>query len=875
MRRKPSLLRIGLFATTAIASPAVAQEAPPASETTQVEPATPDNSSTAQDETEIVITATKRSESLQDVPISVQAIGTRRLDQLNISNFEDYTKQLPSVSFQTAAPGFTTVYMRGVATGGDGNHTGSLPSVGFYLDEQPVTTIGGTLDVHIYDIERIESLAGPQGTLYGASSEAGTIRIITNKPQLGVTAGRVDGEINTVAHGGIGGSLEGMINLPISDNIAFRGVAFWQKDAGYIDNVFGERAYCGDPTFDGGGDINGCIRNGFQVDNSAVTRRNFNRNTTYGGRAALKIDLDENWTVTPTLMHQRSETSGVWFYDEPLGDLEVQRFRKEPGEDQFTQAALTIEGKIGNFDITYAGAYMHRPNSGVADYTGYADYYDAYYESVGGLRNYQYYFDDAGNPVDPRQYIRGSNNFKKLSQELRIASPIDRPLRLIAGAFYQRQSNDILQDYIVDGLGADYSVNGRPGTLWLTKQERIDRDYALFGELSFDITPKVTLTGGGRYYKFDNTVFGFAGFGRNPLFIQTPPDGDPLPGSPPPNAVGSTRTGVAQCFTTSGDSLRESQINGTDTTLITDGALSGTPCINVGRFEDGDIKPKQSKDDGFTYRLNATYKPSDGLLFYATWSKGFRPGGINRQPGLAPYSPDFLVNYELGWKTTLGRLRWNGAIYHQEWQKFQFSFLGENSLTVVQNGRDARINGIETDVNYSTGGLTLNAAASYTDAKTKENICEVAADTTKNCDLILVADDPATLENEEERDIITAPKGTRLPVTPKFKITGTARYAWPMGPGTAHVQASAVYKGKARSALKTADQAVTGNLPASTLVDLFLGYDWGRYNIELFGTNIFDERVQQSRFTACGACTSVLIVPGRPRTLGLRAGMKF
>src|SRR4029078_8466114 len=176
-------------------------------------------------------------------PISVQALGTRRLDQLNISNFEQYTKQLPSVSFQSAQTGVTVVYMRGVAAGGDGNHSGSLPSVGTYLDEQPVTTIGGTLDVHIYDIARIESLAGPQGTLFGASSQAGTIRIITNKPELGVTTGRVDGEINTVDHGDMGGKLEGMINFPIGDRIAFRGVAFYERDGGYIDNVFGERTY--------------------------------------------------------------------------------------------------------------------------------------------------------------------------------------------------------------------------------------------------------------------------------------------------------------------------------------------------------------------------------------------------------------------------------------------------------------------------------------------------------------------------------------------------------------------------------------------------------------------------------------------------------
>src|SRR6185295_12636315 len=195
-------LTLGLLATTALASPAFAQtpapsDATPATPTTQSPaPGTTDVTSpparvqvaqNVPDSNEIIITATKREENMQNVPISVQAIGTRRLDQLNISNFEQYTKQLPSVSFQTAAPGFTVVYMRGVATGGDGNHTGSLPSVGSYLDEQPVTTIGGTLDVHIYDIARIESLAGPQGTLYGASSEAGTIRIITNKPDLTAT----------------------------------------------------------------------------------------------------------------------------------------------------------------------------------------------------------------------------------------------------------------------------------------------------------------------------------------------------------------------------------------------------------------------------------------------------------------------------------------------------------------------------------------------------------------------------------------------------------------------------------------------------------------------------------------------------------------
>ena len=310
-------MRYGLLASTALAGPALAQTTqpvPPPSDSPA--PATNATNVTAEppvveaaqdgqvaDSTDIIVTAQKREENLQDVPVSIQAIGSRRLDQLNISSFEDYTKQLPSVSFQQSQSGGTVIYMRGIATGGpsEGNHSGSLPSVGTYLDEQPVTTIGGALDVHIYDIARIESLAGPQGTLYGASSQAGTIRIITNKPELGATYGRVDAELNTVAHGGQGGSLEGMINMPVADRIALRGTAFYRRDAGFIDNVPASRTYCGTPIPDG------CVHDGITVDNSEFVDDDINTRRVYGGRAALKVDLDDNWTVTPTIMHQNSQ----------------------------------------------------------------------------------------------------------------------------------------------------------------------------------------------------------------------------------------------------------------------------------------------------------------------------------------------------------------------------------------------------------------------------------------------------------------------------------------------------------------------------------------------------------------------------------------
>jgi outer membrane receptor protein involved in Fe transport len=803
------------------------------------------------DESEIVVTAQKREESLQDVPISIQAIGTRRLDQLNISNFEQYTKQLPSVSFQTSQPGLTVVYMRGVASGGDGNHSGSLPSVGTYLDEQPVTTIGGTLDVHIYDIARIESLAGPQGTLYGASSQAGTIRIITNKPELGVTTGRVDAELNKVAHGDLGGSLEGMINLPVGNNIAFRGVGFYRRDAGYIDNIFAERSYLPDP-------------GGIQVDNEEFVENDFNDQRLYGGRAALKIDLNDTWTVTPTVLHQNLRSNGWFGYDPELGDLNTDRFRDEVRKDRFTQAALTIEGKIGNFDLTYAGAYLDRKTYQLSDYTDYADSYDRLYADYGGLAGYFYYQDGAGESIDPRQYIEATDHFKKMSQEIRIASPADQRLRMIAGAFYQRQTNDIFQDYLIDNLGPQVSVNGNPGTLWLTKQDRVDKDYALFGELSFDVTPQITLTGGGRLFRYDNSLFGFFGFGRNP--------GDDYSAAPP-NAAGSNRTGVAQCFTTSGERLydRDTDTYSSSLVFITDGLIAGTPCTNLADYKDGKLIPKRKKGNGFTHRFNAQYKPTDDLMFYGTWSRGFRPGGINRRATVPAYEPDYLVNYELGWKTTLagGAVRWNGAAYHQLWNDFQYSFLGLNSFTEIHNGSDAKINGFETDVSYTGGGLTLNAAAAYTDAKTKADICSA------------VDDDDACSDS-----FVAAKKGTRLPVTPKYKGSATARYAWPIGANKAHVQAGVSYQSSARATLREAIELVgtfeivdpndiLGRIKSSTVVDVAAGMNFSTFMVEAFAENLFDERTELTRYVACSSCLRSLVVPGRPRTIGFRIGTRF
>ena len=171
---------------------------------------------------EIVVTATKREQNLQDVPVSVQVLGNQQLEDLNVRSFEDYIDFLPTVSYDSSGPGFAKIYMRGIASGGDGNHSASMPSVGYYLDEQPVTTINQILDIHMYDIARIETLSGPQGTLYGQGSQSGTIRIITNKPVMGETEGGYDVAVNSIDGGGTGYNLNGFWNVPLGESAAIR-----------------------------------------------------------------------------------------------------------------------------------------------------------------------------------------------------------------------------------------------------------------------------------------------------------------------------------------------------------------------------------------------------------------------------------------------------------------------------------------------------------------------------------------------------------------------------------------------------------------------------------------------------------------------------
>ena len=760
---------------------------------------------------EIIVTAQKHEEDLQNVPISIQALDTKHLEQLQITSFDGYAKYLPSLSFQSYGPGQAQLYVRGVTNGGDGLHVGSQPLVGVYVDEMPVTTIANNLDVHIYDVQRIENLSGPQGTLFGSSSMAGVLRIITNKPSVDRFEAGYDVTANTFTDGAPGGKAEGFVNIPISDHAAIRLVAFSEHDGGYINNVLGPpEAY---PT-------SGVVRT-----NAGQTKKDFNDVQTDGGRAALKFDFADNWTVTPSAMGQRQIARGEFAYTPSLGDLNVAQYSPDENVDNWYLASMTITGKISDLDVIYSGGYLERNIRTEEDYSDYSYFYDVAYASAP-----QYFGDNfknnAGQVISPAQYTLSTNNFTKESHEFRIATPKEWRLRGLFGVFLQRQYNYTRDEYHVDGLGTAYSITNQPGILYLNSQRRTDRDKAAFTDLSYDLTEKLTLTGGLRVFGFDNTVYGFFGF-----------NGQPTGGGQPPFP-----SGEQECLA------------GTQTT----GTL--WPCANIN---------SRATKTGTTHRVNLTYKFDPNHMIYTTWSTGFRPGGVNRVRTFPGYNPDYLTNVEAGWKTEWfnRRVRWNGALFNEEWKDAQFGITGQNGITEIVNAGRARIRGVESDVEWSaTDALTLTASATALDAKMLTNACNFPSPSLSCTEPYL-----------GQPNLILSPVGARLPVSAKLKGNLIARYQFVAGGFDAHVQGAMVAQTDVVPQIQQSYAQIIGNQPGYASVDFSTGIKRGNWEAELFLQNAFDSRGQSIRYTECNpsTCTLTYVLPIAPRLVGLTFGQKF
>ena len=768
---------------------------------------------------EIIVTAQKRSENLQDVPISIQALDSRTLQQLSVNNFDGYAKYLPSLSYQTYGPGQSQLYVRGVTNGSDGLSVGSAPLVGLYLDEQPVTTIYNNLDVYIYDIERVEALSGPQGTLFGASSMSGTLRIITNKPQIGKFEAGYDVGATQVDSGDSGGSIEGFVNVPLTDRAAVRLVGYTSKDPGYIDNVTPDelRVY---PT------------SGFVLDNSDLREKNFNAVETSGARAALKVDLTDTWTITPAVTWQTQDADGFFASDPTFGERKIARYSRDFYEDSWYQAALTVQGKIANFDVIYSGGYLDRDIHNSYDYSDYSFGYDSYYV------DYPDYFgnnfvDNDGEFIDPSQYTVNRSKFTKQTHEFRISSSAEAKVRWVAGLFLQRQTDDNYNAYTVDGLADERSVTDQPGVNYLNSTSRMDVDRAVFADVAFDLADDWTVTLGGRAFDYDSSIVGFFGYG--PFYSDRVGEGENSGSLCDPDSIGKK------------PALR--------------------PCNNIDADTDG---------SDFTGRANVTYRIDGERMLYGTYSTGFRPGGVNRNPVRPPYGPDQLENYEVGWKTgwAAGRVRWNGAVFFEQWDDAQFGVAGPNNITETVNAGRAEVAGIESDVQWAVNDqLTLSASATYLNAELKTNSCQFV-NPQFDCS---IPGPPATEGGEPQENFTLAPAGTRLPVSPEFKMNAIARYEFKAGTYDAFAQGAVVYQSDVIPVLAVDDAAVTGKQPAYTTADLTFGLAGSSWTAELYVENVTDELGQSTRYTPCSAsiCTSPIVITVRPRTFGLKFGQRF
>jgi outer membrane receptor protein involved in Fe transport len=796
---------------------------------------------------EVVVTAQKRTENLQDVPISIVALGGQALREQNLVNFMDYTKMLPSVAMEMngtagAGTGFSLVYMRGISTGGDGQATTSQPSVGMYLDELPITTIQGNLDVHLYDIARVEALAGPQGTLYGASSQSGTIRIITNKPDLGTFDSSVSVQGEMVDGDDQGMTVEGFVNVPIGDKAAVRLVGWSRHDAGWIDNNLGSRNFPG---------VAATPDDDIIVTNTDKAKDNYNTIDTLGARAALRVDLNDNWTISPTVMFQSAASSGSWGDDlnnvDAKGKYAVSHALPEFVNDDWSMLGLTIEGKIGNFDVVYSGSYMDRAVEGSFDYADYSYWYDAIYTT--GYYS-DLHFADTGPRAVPNQFVpdyfdvddvgtrvmngtryTNDDKYTKKSHELRISTDPEKSVRGMLGFFTSHQFHDFEQHWEVAGLGTVMLMNEGldarfADTVYLNSLYRNDRDDAVFGSVDFDIADNLVLTLGARFFEPEVTVKGFFGFGLGftPIWSSN---------------------GEARCNLVEGDDGWTSDFNG-------QADWKDKPCLNV----DKGIKESES-----VYRANLSWDVNDDSMVYFTWSEGYRPGGINRAPSAGEYVSDFLTNFEFGWKTQWAndRFQFNGAVFLEQWDDFQVSFTGLNAITAVNNGPSADVQGIEAQMVWlPSENLRITGSAAYYSSELKDDYCD--------------QDEFGVCTN------ILAPKGTGLPGTADFKGNLRVRYSFERGAYDAYWQFAASYNGSHAGALELDIADVLGDVPSNMIVDVATGIRKESWSLDLFVSNLLGEdnplyRTAECAISTCGP--QVYGVRVKPTTVTLRLTKDF
>lgn len=707
-------------ALTGTYAPAVLAQAAPSAQSTDLDT--------------VIVTARKREETLLDIPQEIQAISQEQLQKAHLDSIEDFSRFVPSLSYNATTPGRGTIYFRGVAD--DSSSFIADASSAIYLDEQPLTQSALQPEIRLIDIERIEALPGPQGTLYGSSSQSGTLRYITNKPDPSAFTTDVALDAYTVDHGDQGYEVSGVVNVPLGETVAIRVVGFSARDAGFIDNVLG--------TSLGGG-----------FDNAGAVEKDINGVEYAGGRAALRWKPNDTWTVDANVVYQQMDANS---YSEDNiqrsgRKYAVVRFLDESRSDEWTQLALTLQADFGWGQFTSATSYFTRSIKYFQDNTDYTFYlsnaFGAYYAQ----------YDLGADPVGIGW--RDSPDVNRVAQEFRLQGSTDK-LTWLAGLFYERVHDGFsffsrIEDYENSPSFAYWQAyyGLEPGTtdnaFYHSKNDQVTEQYAAFGEATYALTDRWAFTAGLRWFDHTRT---------RDYFTQQPNNH----------------------FTS-----------------------------NLGTAE------KSTSD--ITKKLSVQYKFSDNAMAYALYSDGFRAGGRNVvRPGTvlpADYEPDFLDNYELGFKSRWagGKYTLNLTAFHMAWNDYQIEVVDPGPLfaILVANVGDAEIDGVSLDFSaFLWDSVDFGLNLQLLDPKTKANKPELGLE-----------------------------PGERLPFSPKEKGAVWLEYTHPAEVAGGHLYGRAQWTYYGNSLNGIGDATLQ---PAYQLTDIKFGLQSDDWEVYLYCDNVFNER---------------------------------
>ena len=812
---------------------------------------------------EIIVTATKRAESAQDVPISVQAVTGDDLRDLRVETFDQYVEFLPNVVATGNGPGKKELYIRGSATEQSGVTVapaqGSAPGVALYVDEQPVSFGARNLDVYAVDLERVEVLSGPQGTLFGASSQSGNLRLITNKPQQGVFETGFNAKFSSTHGGADSGAVDAYLNLPLGEHSAVRVTVYSDTQGGWIDNVANVFTPSGEVV-----DRNDFTHFGPKLTgaDSVVSARNdglvqddWNEATYRGARIGVAHDINDDWGLLVQHTAQTLEAEGSFLAEPNIAEDASGKFAPEYNRDEFGLTTWTLNGRLSQLELIYTGGLLDREVDSLIDYTHYNNGggYITYYLCSGNI----YDLTDPNHCFDPRKFYVEDTANRRVTHEFRVHTDPARRWRVLGGVYlndvetnhigefnyhstnraFGEHANNYYNDNSGDGFmvgnitiptdGVNTSGPRSPLTTFLNDFTREESETAFFGEIAFDITDSVTASFSARSYDLQSSLqgasnfsfgcrYGIGGFGN------------------------SHHTGDGRCnshafsndVTARLRTLGRYNDAGDDSIILDatspDGARNmfrggGSNQATLDAIRNGHLDIDKLNSDGSITETDTIVKATldwqvnNDVLLFATYAEGYRPATLNRNAGQlstnqtgvyenyvvpAVALTDSLTSFEVGLKSYLldRSLRLNATWFRSvidELQVARFDPSNVAFLYFIENIGDAETSGLDVDFLWvPTSSLSVAGAFS-------------------------VLNTELTRINPQLQGI-AVPVGSELPMAPAFAGNLRLRYDFRLANADtdAYLAARLNYRG----------QSVSGIVGSAELMDDTLFHQSGAYS---------------------------------------------